>query len=257
MPAMVVSDFVNPLVVKEVRQGLRTEVFWFCFALLVLACLGAAMAAFAQHRAGDVVDLGPRYFFLFFVALSAVKLFVVPFGAFRSLSREREDDTWTLLVLTGLSARRILRGKVTSALLQGGVYASAVAPFMLFSYFLNGIDLPTLLTVLGLSAVLAFSLCCMAVAAATVGTRGPTRALAHFAWRAVPALLGAASRDEATRVWLQLSSSFTGLFNFLMAVRSSTSYAHRSQDELLLALGVAAALTALAAECVLAWRDRR
>ena len=85
------------------------------------------------------------YFFAYFVCLGLVHFFVIPYSAYRSLAREREDETWVLLALTGLGPRRILRGKVTSFLAQAALYASAVGPFLLFSYYLNGIDLPTIL----------------------------------------------------------------------------------------------------------------
>ena len=86
-----------------------------------------------------------------------VHFFIIPYSAYRSLAREREDETWVLLILTGLGPRRILRGKVASFLVQAGLYASAVGPFLLFSYYLNGIDLPTILLVLGLGVSLARS----------------------------------------------------------------------------------------------------
>ncbi|HLM47157.1 MAG TPA: ABC transporter permease, partial [Myxococcaceae bacterium] len=135
------GDRLNPLVVKEVRQGLRSRVFWASFGLMLLACLIISMVAYANVRDSGLSTHGQGFFLAFFVCLGVVHFFIIPYSAYRSLAREREDETWVLLILTGLGPRRILRGKVASFLVQAGLYASAVGPFLLFSYYLNGIDL--------------------------------------------------------------------------------------------------------------------
>src|SRR5262249_6978199 len=134
------SDAINPIVVKEVRQGLRTRVFWICFSLMLLACVTIALVAFASAEEKGVNQDGAYYFFAFFTCLGIAQFFIIPYSAYRSLAREREDETWVLLTLTGLGPRRILRGKFGSYLVQAALYGSAAGPFLLFSYYLNGID---------------------------------------------------------------------------------------------------------------------
>ncbi|RYZ34433.1 MAG: ABC transporter permease [Myxococcaceae bacterium] len=124
---------------------------------------------------------GRTYFFSFFVCLGLVHFGVIPFNAYRSLAREREDETWSLLLLTGLGPRRILGGKVTSFLVQAALYASAVGPFLLFSYFLNGIDLPTILMVLMLGGAWLVFLTFASVCAATLADGRMGRAFVRFA----------------------------------------------------------------------------
>lgn len=175
-----VAEVAGPIVVKEVRQGLRARVFAIFFGLLLLGCLVVALVAAAEFSRRSNDELGPDYFRLFLAALAVVEFFVIPYTAFRAMSREREDETWVLLVLTGLGPRRIVRGKVTSALAQGLLYASACAPFVLFSYYLNGIDLPTVLAALVMSAAWSCLLICSAVAAATQAHSRVGRALVHF-----------------------------------------------------------------------------
>lgn len=174
------GEVVGPIVVKEVRQGLRARVFAIFFGLLLLGCLVVALVAAAEFDRRTNVDLGPDYFRLFLAALGVVEFFVIPYTAFRAMSREREDETWVLLVLTGLGPRRIVRGKVSSALAQGLLYASACAPFVLFSYYLNGIDLPTVLVALVMSMAWSCLLVCFGVAAATQAHSRVGRALVHF-----------------------------------------------------------------------------
>src|SRR5439155_10883556 len=62
----------------------------------------------------------------------------------------------------------------------GLLYASACAPFVLFSYYLNGIDLPTVLVALVMAAAWSCLLVCLGVAAATQAQSRIGRALVHF-----------------------------------------------------------------------------
>ncbi len=174
------GDRINPLVVKEIRQGLRTRLFWVCFGLMLVACVMLSLMAYADVRDSGYQPKGRTYFFTYFVCLGLVHFFIIPYSAYRSLAREREDETWVLLALTGLGPRRILRGKVTSFLAQAALYASAVGPFLLFSYYLNGIDLPTILTVLTLGAAWLVFLTVLGVCAATLADARLGRAFVHF-----------------------------------------------------------------------------
>ncbi len=128
----------GPLVVKEVRQALRTRTFGLLFGVLLTACFFLAVFAWAVGSERD--RLGPTIFALYLGVLGTMCFFVIPFTAFRSLVRELEDETWGVLTLTGLSSADIVRGKWLSAMSQAALYASVCAPFMLFSYFLNGVD---------------------------------------------------------------------------------------------------------------------
>ncbi|AKJ07498.1 ABC-type transport system involved in multi-copper enzyme maturation permease subunit [Archangium gephyra] len=174
------GDRLNPLVVKEVRQGVRSRVFWVSFGLMLLSCFILSMVAYATSREDGLSTQGQGFFFGFYVCLAMVHFFIIPYSAYRSLAREREDETWVLLILTGLGPRRILRGKVASFLVQAGLYASAVGPFLLFSYYLNGIDLPTILLVLGLGASWLLFLTVVAVCVATLADGRIGRALVNL-----------------------------------------------------------------------------
>lgn len=174
-----VADAVNPIVVKEIRQGLRTRVFWIFFAVMLVANLFISLIAFAAASDGEM-KAGQYTFMGYFVALSLVQFFVIPYSSYRSMSREAEEETWVLLTLTGLGPRRILAGKVTSFVLQGSLYASAAAPFLLFSYYLNGIDLPTIVVALVTSTAYQLFLVALSVSMATLAETRIVRGLLHF-----------------------------------------------------------------------------
>jgi hypothetical protein len=172
------ADRVNPIIVKEVRQGLRTRVFWVFFTLLLVANLFISLGFFAAADSGG--SSGRSAFGWFFSCLALVQFFVIPYSAYRSMARETEEETWVLLTLTGLGPRRILLGKLGSYVLQGSLYSSAAAPFLLFSYYLNGIDLPTIIMAVVASVAYQVFLVSVSVSLATMADSRIVRALLHF-----------------------------------------------------------------------------
>ncbi len=173
-----VGEKVNPIVVKEIRQGLRTRAFWIFFSLMLFACLVISLIAVATSESWS--SDGKAYFFAYDVCLGLVLFFVIPYSAYRSMAREREEETWVLLTLTGLGPRAILRGKMGSFMLQGGLYASAAAPFLLFSYYLNGIDLPTIVVAVAGAMAWQLFLTAVCVSMATLAESKVVRAVLHF-----------------------------------------------------------------------------
>lgn len=173
------EERTNPIVLQEVRRGLRTRVFSVAFVLLLSACAVIALIAYGTYEPGSSGS-GKGTFIAVYACLSVVAYFMLPYAAYRSLAREREDRTWSLLVLTGLSPRRILAGKVGSFVLQAGLYASAIAPFLLFAYLLQGVSLMAIAALLGASLAWHLFLTTAAVAAATLGESRLARGALHF-----------------------------------------------------------------------------
>jgi hypothetical protein len=144
-----VGDRLNPILVKETRQSLKSRQFVITFTLVlalawVWSIFGVAMIGPSIYYAARGLDM-----FLGYYAILAVPLLVVvPFGAFRSLASEREDGTYEMLSITTLKPRQIVSGKLGSAVLQMLVYLSAVAPCLAFTYMLRGIDAPTIVYVI-------------------------------------------------------------------------------------------------------------
>lgn len=136
-------DRANPLLVRHVRQELRNRGFIGVFVLLLLVAVLASllMAGTADHR-GEGVN-GRLLFGLLGVALSFALWVAQPIGAYRAMTRERDDDTWDLIDLTGMRPGLILRGILQATLVQGTLYTAAIAPFMLMAYLLRGLDILT------------------------------------------------------------------------------------------------------------------
>ena len=136
-----VGDHCNAIVVKEVRQALKSRQFVGTFVLLLMVAWGGSI--FGVSMSGDSIEYGSSaqgFFILFFLILCVASLIIVPFAAFRSIVEERAENTLELVQITALSPRQIIWGKSLSALVQVLVYFSAITPFIAFTSLLPGFD---------------------------------------------------------------------------------------------------------------------
>lgn len=163
------SDYINPILVKETRQALKSQQFLATFGLLLLC--GWLWSIFFIVIFGPGVRLGASgadVFAGYFFILCFPLLVVIPYGAYRSLAAEWEDGTYELMSISTLSARQIVTGKLGSAVLQMIVYLSALAPCLAFTYLLRGLDLPTILYLLFWLCVNSLFATLVALALATI-----------------------------------------------------------------------------------------
>ena len=179
----------GPIVVKEVRQGLRGRAFAVFFTLMLLACVSIAVIAAAVVSQSELEVLGPIVFTAYLWLVAGLCFFIIPYQAFRAMLSEREDETWVLLVLTGLGGKQIARGKYSSAMSQAALFGSACAPFVVFSYYLNGIDLMQVVLALVLAAAMASLLVSVSLLIGAEAKTRLSRIAAHFAVLALLAVV--------------------------------------------------------------------
>ena len=163
------AEFLNPILIKEGRQALKSRGFSVPFLLVLLACLFWSFLGVSINENVYYGAVGWDFFSAYYLILAFPLLVIVPFGAFRSLTGEREDGTYELLSITTLRPLQIVNGKLASALMQMAVYLSAVAPCIAFTYLLRGIDLFAIATMLFwlVSASLLLSVFCLMLATLT------------------------------------------------------------------------------------------
>ena len=164
-----VSERLNPILVKETRQSLKSRQFVVTFFLLLIAGWIWSLAGVALM--GPEVLYGTRgaeVFWGYYCILAFPLLIIVPFGAFRSLAVEQEDRTYELLSITDLNPRQIVSGKLGSAVVQMTVYLSAIAPCLAFTYMLRGIDFLTILFMVFYAVVGSLSLSVISLLAGTL-----------------------------------------------------------------------------------------
>ena len=162
------GDRFNPIVVKEVRQALKSRQFVGTFLLLLLAAWAGSI--FGVSYLGESIDYGSpavTFYAGFLFALCAASLVIVPFSTFRSIVEERTETTLELLQITALSPVQIVRGKTLSAMVQVLVYYCAIAPFIAFTALLPGFDVVHVAfsLVMLLITALCFSMVALAIGA--------------------------------------------------------------------------------------------
>jgi ABC-type transport system involved in multi-copper enzyme maturation permease subunit len=144
------GDSINPILVKETRQALKSRQFVVTFSLILLAALGWTIAgSLSLMPQIYTTPSAPRMMIGYYVVLALPMLLVVPLAAYRSLESEIDDGTLELLSITALSPWQIVIGKLASASLQMLLYFVTLFPCLAYAYTLRGVDLPTTLLSVG------------------------------------------------------------------------------------------------------------
>jgi hypothetical protein len=163
------GDWLNPILVKETRQALKSFHFTITFVLVLAACWVVTIAG--------VAIVGPSIFFAaaggsllswYYAILAFPLIVVVPYAAFRSLASEREDNTYDLLSITSLKPRQIISGKLGSAVVQMAVYFSAITPCIAFTYLLRGVDILTIIVLIAYTFFISLGLSMVGILLATL-----------------------------------------------------------------------------------------
>ena len=149
------SDWLSPMVVKEVRQMVRGREFNYSFALSVLIGLVAAFFGGMEALAG-AVGAGAGIFVGLMTCLTLIGVAVVPVGTLNALRVERSERTLDLITVTALSPRKIVIGKLLSQAVKLLTLFAGLAPFMAMSFLLGGIDFLTI--ILSLTTLFIWSL---------------------------------------------------------------------------------------------------
>ncbi len=145
------------MLVKELRQGLRTNLFVVAFILLQTFMVLCLMAGLADPNSNDADG-----FFWFFIITTLV--FVQPLRGFNALSNEYILNTMELIRLTKLNGWRIVLGKWTALNAQSLLFITGVLPYLVIRYFLGNVDF-----VSDLLALLYIGLASAMISAYTIG----------------------------------------------------------------------------------------
>ena len=138
------SDYLSPVVVKEVRQLTRGREFYYSFTTSLLIGLAVAFFGAADALSGNGTS-GKWTFTALMSCLTLLGLVVVPIGAFSALRNERLEQTFELITVTALSPRRIVIGKLLAQAVKLATLFAGLAPFIAMTFLLGGIDFATIL----------------------------------------------------------------------------------------------------------------
>jgi hypothetical protein len=159
-----VGDSLNPILIKETRQALKSRQFVMTFSALLFASLAWTIVGslFSMPQI-YTSPTAPRMLIGYYIVLALPMMLVVPLAAYRSLEGEIDDGTLELLSITTLSPTQIVVGKLASAMLQMLLYYVALFPCVAYAYTLRGVDLPTTLLIMALLVVAAVLLTVVAL----------------------------------------------------------------------------------------------
>ena len=142
------DDWLNPIVVKELRQAVQGK--FVAAALLLLLIVQLAALGIYIVSSGDFAgryDAGRNAFMFLLAILMAICLIFVPAYTAIRLAFERDTNV-DLLFVTTIKPSAIVWGKLFAALTITVLIFSACMPFMVFTYWLRGIDLPSIFVLL-------------------------------------------------------------------------------------------------------------
>jgi hypothetical protein len=136
-------DWPGPVLVKELRQGLRSKIFVAAFylaqGLMILSvALNLSAVGSADTPQPSILALMDGVFWLL---IAIPLLFLMPFRGFGALHSEIKSRTLELVFLTRLTAWRIAAAKWGAIVLQTVLLTCAVMPYVMLRYFLGGVDL--------------------------------------------------------------------------------------------------------------------
>jgi hypothetical protein len=149
------DDALNPIVVKELRQAVQSRfvvAVLLVFLVAQLLWIGVRLLIFGVRADLDSIEFqaGREVF----IAQQGILLFTcmifLPLYTGIRLAAERNDANTDLLYVTTIKPGAIVFGKLLSAVVLAILILSACMPFMALTYYLRGIDWPSIAVILGI-----------------------------------------------------------------------------------------------------------
>lgn len=157
---------LTPMVVKELRQGLRRGVFLIPFMLIHLFAISALYLEFYTE-----IELGANPFtgvmqmglFLedspFWWVAGGVCMLLMPMGGIVLMGQEMDEGNYELLQMTELSRWQVVLGKFLSIWSISLLTFSSLIPYLIVRYFVGGMEVwrnvALVLTVVFVAAIVA------------------------------------------------------------------------------------------------------
>ena len=140
------SDWLSPMLVKELRRGLRGRVFELAFLLIQGFMIFCVFLSIGAATDSSTSDMGGG---IFWGVIGFLFLIVMPCCGLTAHSSEVKDRNLELLLFTGLTPGRVVLGKWKAIMAQTLLVATAVLPYMILRYFIGGVNLVMDLFILG------------------------------------------------------------------------------------------------------------
>jgi len=150
---------LNPVLLKELRQSMRSRVLTGTLMLLLGLLFAASLVAVMRQSFVPDRLMGLSICReMLLILMGASFLFIPLYIGFR-LAAERRQSDLDLMFATTLAPGRIVRGKLLCGAYLAVLFFSVCMPFMTFSSLLRGVDLPTIFFIL----ICLYGMVCLAV----------------------------------------------------------------------------------------------
>lgn len=132
------DDWLSPILVKELRQGMRARVFVISFLLLQVFLIVLVMGNLAAQDDRTALQFQSGFFW---VIIGFVLLALMPLRGLVAVSQEIKNHTMETIMLTRLTAWRVVFGKWSALFAQSLLLVSAALPYVILRYFIGGDDI--------------------------------------------------------------------------------------------------------------------
>jgi len=132
-----ISDWLSPVVVKELRQAVRSRAFFAVFVVVQISMILFVTFGMATATSSSEMDLLGS---MFWTIVGAYMCVVIPLLGFNAIASEHKDGRMDLLRITHLSSRGIVRGKWLSLNIQSWLVVLSLAPYLALRYFVGSIN---------------------------------------------------------------------------------------------------------------------
>ncbi|MBR0459476.1 MAG: hypothetical protein IJJ26_09590 [Victivallales bacterium] len=136
------SDSLNPVFLKEIRQMFRNRSVLILTSLLLIGEIAMLLIVrFFADDIGDSDELGQICFIIQMAAISLVILLMTGFVQCSNFAKERQNMDLDYSRLSVLTPFTIVCGKVLTSVAMIAFIFSMCLPFMFIAYFLGGISI--------------------------------------------------------------------------------------------------------------------
>jgi len=170
------EEYLNPVLVKEVRQALRGKQFKGAFGFTIVISLIVAIWVVLNNADSSAWQpVGPDFLTGVWSCLTIAVIGFIPMAAFNAMGAEFEENTYDMLVLSHMRPRHIMLGKLLAAGVQAMLYFSVFGFFVVFAFLLGGVDLTIVLVGLPVLAIVSLALSSVALGLSTLARKRTAR----------------------------------------------------------------------------------
>jgi len=135
------ADWLSPILVKELRQGLKAKVFVSVFTtvqIVMIFIMGIQLLSMATGGSRSTVsELDGFFWFSVWLPL----LLLMPGRGLSAISEEVKANTLDLVQLTRMGAFRIVLGKWFALAAQSLLLVTAILPYAVLRYFFGNVNI--------------------------------------------------------------------------------------------------------------------